>query len=111
LKRKKAVLAFYYEDVEQLKDHFETIVKTEEENVDYHTVLHLEDVLEIMENNQYSDVYVSGVEVFEGLSEFGYFSEVVLGNGANYHIDEEGICSSEMYTVGEILAKVGNCFN
>lgn len=113
MKSKKAVFAFYHEQVEELKERFEMIVRAGEENVEYHTIVHLDDVLEIMENkkNHYSDVYLSSVRVFDDLEDFWWFSEVVLGNGANYFIDEEGINSRESYHVWGILAKLGNCFN
>lgn len=111
MKSKKAVFAFYHEEVEELKEDYDLLERSLGENFEYHTVTHLEEVLEIMEENQIRDVYISSVKVFEDIHDFWWFSEVVIGNGANYHIAKEEINSEERYPVGAILAKIGNCFN
>ncbi|GEM_PF-7020659 len=109
--RKRVVFAFYDEEVEKLKKHYEIHERQLGEDFEYHQIVHLEEVMELMEDNRFRDVFISSVKVFDDLHDFWWFSEVVIGNGANYYIEKEGINSEEMYPVGAILAKIGNCFN
>lgn len=108
---KKVVFAFGYEAMDELVDRFSPLERQLGERFEYYPIMNLDGVEEVLRNNDYKDVYVSSVEVFDDLEDFWWFSEVVLGNGAHYHIDEEGINSEEMYPIGEILAKIGACFN
>lgn len=110
MKSKNVVFAFGFEALEELVDRFYHLEKQVGECFEYHPIIHLEDVMKVMKNNDYKDVYVSGVKVFEDLVDFWWFSEVVLGNGAHYHIDEEGINSEEIYSIGDILNKIGPYF-
>ncbi|MGM8212213.1 hypothetical protein ACLIBH_05375 [Virgibacillus sp. W0430] len=108
---KKVVFAFGYEAMDELVDRFSPLERQLGERFEYYPIMDLDGVEEVLRNNDYKDVYVSSVEVFDDLEDFWWFSEVVLGNGAHYHIDEEGINSEEMYPIGEILVKIGTCFN
>lgn len=110
LNSKNVVFAFWYEALEELADRFYLLERELGENLDYQSVIYLEDLLKIMESNNYKTVYISSINVFDDLEEFFYFSEVVLGNGAHYYIDEEKISSKEMYSIGGILEKIAHCF-
>lgn len=108
---KHVVFAFGFEALEQLVDRFYRLEKQVGECFEYYPIINLEDVMIVMKNNDYKYVYVSSVKVFEDLEDFWWFSEVVLGNGAHFHIDEEGINSQEVYPIGAILEKIGTCSN
>lgn len=89
LGNKKVVFAFGYEAMDELVDRFSPLERQLGERFEYYPIMDLDGVEEVLRNNDYKDVYVSSVEVFDDLEDFWWFSEVVLGNGAHYHIDEE----------------------
>lgn len=104
LKSKNAIFGFYHESLEELADQLDLSEK-DLETFDYHLIIHLSEVLEVMENSNYKYVHISSVSVFDNLEEFFYFSEVVLGNDAHYIIEEENIFSYETYTMGGFWKK------
>lgn len=111
MNKKIAVFAFFHETHDELKKRFDFLERLEKAECNYHTILDIRDVWAVMESNRYREVYVSSVGVFDHIEDFSFFSEVVLGNNANYFIGEEGIDSRTQYHIWEILAKISNSFN